>query len=1195
MEKCENWRIFMLRKYGSGSGRRAVITSAIAGLTLWTQAAWNGAGTAGGDPAATTITDTANWSGGVIDGDFSTLTTEGATALVLASDLAFDDGATVTRDAADVTFASNVTEIAFASTNGITVGQLVNGNGLQYNTVLTGLTDTNGTLSRATIGLPSGAYTFVRPALNFNFGVLNGRATNVTVTVGSDSPGTSRSLTLNGRLCLSQYALPTNQLVFSSDISLNCGSGAIVTRESGAIYTNAVQPDVTLNGPVLLGDAATVTTRLTLDGGSLTINGLVTGANAKINVCGSSYAGSLTLTNPENSFSGGLTNTYGGGRVVANAARAIAPSGMSSAVGSGNISLNDTALFLQGFSERLITDRPWSVGGKTANGPSLYNYGTAPLELAGVIRNSLPAEDAPFHLYSSYQDRGTPNVISGFISAGAKVLAISVKRGTWRLTNPTNNFTGSLRTSSSDGATLQLTSLSNSGAPSAGGVGNYVYLESPGGSAMNVFEYIGTDNTTCNREFKPNGNASDNARNAIAVNGLGRLTLNGTFANGLTANWGGLQYRTLQFLGTGTGRFTGTGALGDAVGGSNTGRISVVKGGSGAWTFAGSTMNYQGFTDVRAGTLILDYTSYDQLTAATNVVRVCGGNLTLKATPSGSTSDTLSTYQFGLAASSGGSQYRSSALTLDANGGDGFALTAQSLAGDDMGQKFELVDLSSSAGNSLAVNSLGWRLNVVYGVLMNNASSTSDGAARSTLILRTAEGYGFPTLSGGGSGTLQRLSDLPFLPTSGTSVYSNYLLNAAGTLTPTADIAFNTLAIDTAAGSPTLALGARKFACSNAGRGVLLSGTNHVTVSGTGSASHVSASSIWFHNYLETNVTFHADFNLSDGTTKPHVLWGGTGSSIYSGTGLGNNFHLAGGVFRVTAPQTLSFSGKTFVLASGGTFEIGADLNGAGAGDFTCPVGAPGATTINVALYGDAGLSAAGANRVVNFGGAGAALTWGTGHFLTFFDGSTDYGYTFKLSSPYADATVEIKNPINLNGNGLHGRIRTVEVANGSAAVDALLSGALSGNAALAKAGAGTLELTGAQSYDGPLMVMGGAVRFGADGLVANAPIVQLRGGGLAAGNGTNALGPLELYADSVIEVGDGTATLAFADSSAKTWAGTLTITGKLGATTLRFGADVHGLTPAQLAGITNRDRPVYLDDQGYLRQIPGGTLIFAY
>jgi len=204
-----------------------------------------------------------------------------------------------------------------------------------------------------------------------------------------------------------------------------------------------------------------------------------------------------------------------------------------------------------------------------------------------------------------------------------------------------------------------------------------------------------------------------------------------------------------------------------------------------------------------------------------------------------------------------------------------------------------------------------------------------------------------------------------------------------------------------------------------------------------------------------------------------------------------------------------------------------------------------------------------------------------------------DYGYALKLSSVKADATIEIQNPIDLNGNSSYGRRRTVEVADGSAAIDARLSGALSGNAALVKSGAGTLELTGAQTYDGPLMVMGGTLRVGAANIFTNAIAVQLRGGGLTAGSSPNTFGRLEIYTNSVIDVGDGSAALAFADSRTSAWGGTLTINGRPGPASLRFGTDGNGLTAAQLAVITSRGVKGLLDANGYLRFAPG-TAIFV-
>lgn len=1150
-------------------------------------AGWNGAGVPSGTGSAV-INDAANWSGGVIDGNFSGITTEGTTALVLTNAITFAEG---TAKAMGVSFASNSTAIVFTSVVGVAVGQTVSGTSIPYNAFLIALTDTTGTLSRATTGLPSGSYTFTRPALNFDFGVAGTRASNVTVSVGSDVPGSTRTLTLNGRLCQSSQAIPTNRVIFSSDVTVACGNPSSVTRESGAVNSGAILPQLLVNGPLSLGNFGTSTTVLTLDGGDLTLKGVVSGTNAKINVAGNgSYVGTLTLTNPNNTFSGGLTSS-GGGTLVANASAVFAPSGSNSALGSGGpLGLNNTKFSFTGFTARQVCDRSWNIGGGT--GSMIVNNGSAPIDFAGTMRNDVASYS--MLLAGSYQNRGTPNLISGYLYNGTTLLGVNVQNGTWRLTNPTNTFTGPVRVGTSSGATLQFTALENAGVKSPLGTGSQLICESAGGGNSAYFEYVGTNNVSCNRSISLAGNSSDTGSGSgLFVNGLGRLELSGGITNILTANNNGLGIRGLYLGGTGTGSISGRFSLGDVISGSNTGRISVYKVGSGTWTLSGSNFNHRGSTVARAGKLNLDYTSYDQITDPNSgTVYTDGGTLRLVAKPAGATSDAFGTFQMG----SGATQYRTSRLTLDANGGDGFALTVSSLADDGAAQKFELFDLSSSAGNSVTVNTLGTKMNVVNGTLMNNASSTNDTAARTLIVLRTTDGYGFPVLSGISNGVLQRLSGQAPLPTSVYVNTLNYSINGGDTVSPSADVYFSTLTMDTAAGVPTLALGARKINTNVGGRSILFCGPNNATISGTGTSGHISATSLWFHNYLNSNATFNASFNLAGDSGGPHTLWGGPGFTSYTGTGLGKNFHLAGGVFRMATAQTLTFpsSGGIFVITCDGVFEIGADLNGTAAGDFTFAVGSPGAALTNIAFYGDAGLSAAGANRTVNFGGGGATLTWGSSNFLTFFDGSTDYGYALKLSSAYADAMIEIQNPIDLNGNSLSGRIRTVDVANGSAAIDARLSGALSGNAAFAKKGAGTLELTGAQSYDGPLMVMEGNVRFGAGNIVTNALTVQLRGGGIAAGGGANTFGPLEIYANATLDVGDGTSSLTFANSRAAAWNGTLTITGKLGPATLRLGADETGLTASQLAAIRIGSDKVGLSSSGYLYRIPAGTAFFV-
>ncbi len=73
------------------------------------------------------------------------------------------------------------------------------------------------------------------------------------------------------------------------------------------------------------------------------------------------------------------------------------------------------------------------------------------------------------------------------------------------------------------------------------------------------------------------------------------------------------------------------------------------------------------------------------------------------------------------------------------------------------------------------------------------------------------------------------------------------------------------------------------------------------------------------------------------------------------------------------------------------------------------------------------------------------------------------------------------------------------------------------------------------------------------------------------------------------------TATMSFADSSAKTWTGTLLING-FRENAVRFGTFASGLTAAQVNGIravteTGRQRRVVIGSNGYLR-FPGFIMV---
>ncbi len=169
---------------------------------------------------------------------------------------------------------------------------------------------------------------------------------------------------------------------------------------------------------------------------------------------------------------------------------------------------------------------------------------------------------------------------------------------------------------------------------------------------------------------------------------------------------------------------------------------------------------------------------------------------------------------------------------------------------------------------------------------------------------------------------------------------------------------------------------------------------------------------------------------------------------------------------------------------------------GLGVGDFTRALGT-GADQVQWAASGSGGFAAFGADRVVNLGGASATLVWaGSGSFLT--------TGVLVLGATGADATVDFQNHINLNGAA-----RTVRVDNGTADVDAEISGDLTGTGgALTKMGNGTLLLSGSNSYDGVTTLSAGVLRVGhANALgttaggasVASAAVLDLNGFTLGA------------------------------------------------------------------------------------------------
>jgi autotransporter-associated beta strand protein/T5SS/PEP-CTERM-associated repeat protein len=226
---------------------------------------------------------------------------------------------------------------------------------------------------------------------------------------------------------------------------------------------------------------------------------------------------------------------------------------------------------------------------------------------------------------------------------------------------------------------------------------------------------------------------------------------------------------------------------------------------------------------------------------------------------------------------------------------------------------------------------------------------------------------------------------------------------------------------------------------------------------------------------------------------------------------------IAGGTLRYGIANALSTG--TNIIFDGGVLEFG-----------VTPIALTAGTGgRQIQWLGDGGFSSYGGNSTISYEG-GAALTWGASNFVP-------DGHTFLLGSsviPGAGGTTTFANAIDFGGAS-----RTVQVSDGSVAVDAILSGVLS-NGGLVKTGDGTLSLTGANTYAGPTEIKAGALRTTATSLSPNTNVVLNGGlldlaGAATLGAGTGA-GQLSWTGSGGFTVSGADRTIDYAAGAGLTW-----------------------------------------------------------
>lgn len=147
---------------------------------------------------------------------------------------------------------------------------------------------------------------------------------------------------------------------------------------------------------------------------------------------------------------------------------------------------------------------------------------------------------------------------------------------------------------------------------------------------------------------------------------------------------------------------------------------------------------------------------------------------------------------------------------------------------------------------------------------------------------------------------------------------------------------------------------------------------------------------------------------------------------------------------------------------------------------------------------------------------------------------------------------------------------------------DAVYAGVLSGGGSLVKIGAGTLTLSGVNSYLGVTQINQGTLQLGGANRLSAGSSVVLTGGRLATAGYNEALGTLGLSAGSVLDLGAGQSIVHFAASSASNWTGLLSIANwdgdwrnGSGTDQVVFGSSNAGLSASQLSQIQFAGFPV--------------------
>jgi len=686
-------------------------------------------------------------------------------------------------------------------------------------------------------------------------------------------------------------------------------------------------------------------------------------------------------------------------------------------------------------------------------------------------------------------------VLNGVLSgAGTELRTVNTTGAGALVLNGANTFAGNVIVGNGNGiSNMVVNTLTTSTSAQSLGVGSLVQFGGAQASGIGRIFYTGGQSST-DKGFKIGGDQNNTGTGGVFANGTGALTWTGaqTVATTTTA-------RTFTLGGFNTDANTWSSAIGD----NSAGTVALTKDGRGTWALSGAN-TFTGALNILSGKLILDYADNATVVNSGRAVTLLGGTLEFQAKSTGTSAQTLGTV-------TSGQNFRSlaglSTVRINENGGGGMAVTTGtiSLVGSPSALLF---DLFGSANSSVTIGT----------------AITPDTGTNGRLVIRTSAGaYDFAVNGGDTANPLSARNATTVLGATDGDSNLDYLFTSTGSVGTgsTGRIGAKSLRIAPTANDQTMTInnvggyaGGGAAGMIIGGQGLIYDGGAHnftIAASGTnpnGVSLRSANNSTAFHLYhmgtgtLTIGERVYLGYSgAGDGTNTPVGLFGTgaglidwRGSTNQNGIGTPESLSINGVVVRISGTvdpvlldaTTTGKGSMLLVLAGGGVIEA---VNG----NITRNLGNPDGTTNasgQIIWRGDGGFSAFGGNREVNLI-SGGQLTWGSGGFVP--DGNA-----LLLSSQYADSRIDFQNPLDLGPLQ-----RVVQVANGTAAVDARLSGILSGGltGGLVKEGLGTLELTADNTYGGETWVRAGTLLI--NGSTAAASAVSVAANAIIGGSGT--------------------------------------------------------------------------------------------